>query len=1698
MSRFGRNLVITSDFSNRSTDNTSTIIGGSNTTIPNSNSVSIGPSIVSSTFNPDGPKLFLKDNPVTIRANSDYTTVGVLTASDISGGMITFGTGANGAYILDTTDNIRDQLLDSTNTPFVAGYRPSFEILLYNLSGDTVTVAEGAGQKFTNDISPIIVLDGDTAELLCTFTSNTTMIIQNGRRGPTGPPGETGATGGIGPTGRDGNTGPTGQNGNTGPTGQDGNTGPTGQDGNTGPTGQDGNTGPTGRDGNTGPTGADGNTGPTGQDGNTGPTGQDGNTGPTGQDGNTGPTGQDGNTGPTGQDGNTGPTGQDGNTGPTGQDGNTGPTGQDGNTGATGPTGQDGNTGATGPTGQDGNTGPTGQDGNTGPTGQDGNTGATGADGNTGPTGQDGNTGPTGQDGNTGSTGPTGQDGNTGSTGPTGQDGNTGPTGQDGNTGPTGRDGNTGPTGQDGNTGPTGQDGNTGSTGPTGQDGNTGPTGQDGNTGATGPTGQDGNTGPTGQDGNTGPTGQNGNTGPTGQDGNTGPTGQDGNTGPTGQDGNTGPTGQDGNTGPTGQDGNTGPTGQDGNTGPTGADGNTGPTGQDGNTGPTGQDGNTGPTGQDGNTGPTGQDGNTGATGPTGQDGNTGPTGQDGNTGPTGQDGNTGPTGQDGNTGPTGQDGNTGPTGQDGATGPTGLGDTGATGATGDTGPQGPQGEAAPLEPLEGFSVHLNADLVDYPANTNVGPWSTNFSTNFYSSPNFNLTTGVYTVTQTGKYLIDASLDPANAILTVNGTQIIFGGFGDENIPLQFIEGDEISLQIPTVTTLSKFQNGLISSWFSITRLEGTQGPTGPAGEPEPSIGFALSLAQPFTSQFGNSWEDVDNMTSTLNTTLFPEMAPESLFTNVPGGGLNELTGVFQVDKPGTYSWFISSGFVDTAGGPAYTALKVDDKYYFNTTAPSDQTALSGTLFLLSGQRVNLAMNFPFDGLTAPVETSTVNQNVVPSVIWGMNLIEGVQGPTGPGAVTFRGFNVHLDTDLSLNDGDIIGQYNTNFSSEFYTDSSLNLFTGEWRVPQTGHYSFDVQMGFAASGISPCIYVNGIPIIISGFQDNPVQLSATLLLNVNDFVTIRMIGGSSGISKLSTATTPNSIASYWSVTLQEGIQGSTGPTGPGAASFLGFNVHMDADFFFNDGETIRGYNFDFGSEYYTSPSLDLTNGQWTVPQTGHYLFNVQMQFVAFNVAPGIYVNSTPIVTSTSIQDRPTQLNTTLYLNAGDVVEIKLVGNDSSISKFNTLTTPSSIVSFWSVTLQEGVEGPTGPRGPAGVTFQGINVHLASDQSYNNPNTNIGGWAADFSPQFYSNGNFNLISGEYIVSSVGYYNVQAATSGPVNPILTINGSQIQNSQQQGNLMNITIYCAFGDVISLQSQDTGTLNKFNTLSPQSIDTYLSITRQGGVQGPTGPGVASFEGISVYIPTTYSYIQGDNVAPWSASLPGFYTNFNFNLTTGEYTVPSNGYYLINSSIDGGSSAICNLFVNGVLYYKTRFSNVEQLGLTNLPVTQFIKGDVLTFQFDFSTTIFGYDQTTEQSGSTLSITKIEGIQGPTGASSKTFISYNGFEISSTTSGVDHFINSQGLTLSEFVASTLIPTSYTIKDLLFELENAPGVGESATITLRKNGVDTLLTVTIADNNTSASDTQLIPVSVNDKISFKIVNTSNVTTSYGLMTALLE
>jgi len=93
----------------------------------------------------------------------------------------------------------------------------------------------------------------------------------------------------------------------------------------------------------------------------------------------------------------------------------------------------------------------------------------------------------------------------------------------------------------------------------------------------------------------------------------------------------------------------------------------------------------------------------------------------------------------------------------------------------------------------------------------------------------------------------------------------------------------------------------------------------------------------------------------------------------------------------------------------------------------------------------------------------------------------------------------------------------------------------------------------------------------------------------------------------------------------------------------------------------------------------------------------------------------------------------------------------------------------------------------------------------------------------------------------------------------------------------------------------------------------------------------------------------------------------------------------------------------------------------------------------------------------------------------------------------------TEFDRSHLVSTSGKLKNLRVELAAAPGVGTSYTFTLRVNGVNSALTVTIADAITSAEDiTHKVDVVAGDAVCLQCVPAGTPTTPKARWTTMFE
>jgi collagen type VII alpha len=332
---------------------------------------------------------------------------------------------------------------------------------------------------------------------------------------------------------------------------------------------------------------------------------------------------------------------------------------------------------------------------------------------------------------------------------------------------------------------------------------------------------------------------------------------------------------------------------------------------------------------------------------------------------------------------------------------------------------------------------------------------------------------------------------------------------------------------------------------------------------------------------------------------------------------------------------------------------------------------------------------------------------------------------------------------------------------------------------------------------------------------------------------------------------------------------------------------------------------------------------------------------------------------------------------------------------------------------DGVTGPTGSIGPTGPansiifeeafsillnadivysatgTFEPITTWTDSDAGYA-----LAAGGAAFDHLTY--GSVNLTSGQFTAGLTGDYYYTLVVQNPqftnfdvfaMN--LQINGTGYCLPLQGNTLVQKTvtglIYLNTGDTVQpvIYADDAGTFpyqltTQGGTLLPNLVWSLNvesgSVQGPQGVTGPTGPmgpggGSADSEGVSIWLTTTYSsFPTATIIAPWSAAAsPGnnFYTNGNMNLTTGLYTVPVDGKYLVTANLQGPiNNYQVAVRANGVNIGRVndvyQFSAGTQIGLVLLQVSNLVGAG-------------------SPPNSTWSITRMAGEVGPTGMTGAT-----------------------------------------------------------------------------------------------------------------------
>ncbi len=118
----------------------------------------------------------------------------------------------------------------------------------------------------------------------------------------------------------------------------------------------------------------------------------------------------------------------------------------------------------------------------------------------------------------------------------------------------------------------------------------------------------------------------------------------------------------------------------------------------------------------------------------------------------------------------------------------------------------------------------------------------------------------------------------------------------------------------PVIEPWAVFTLGVMMLAAGITLLilhisgvfKGDRGPPGvngtsSSGSSYASEAFAVALRSPFVFAIGGVYEPITNLTSTVDTDFFPDVAPSTLFINLNTDSFNLATGVYTVGLGGSY-----------------------------------------------------------------------------------------------------------------------------------------------------------------------------------------------------------------------------------------------------------------------------------------------------------------------------------------------------------------------------------------------------------------------------------------------------------------------------------------------------------------------------------------------------------------------------------------------------------------------------------------------------------------------------------------------------------------------------------------------------------------------------------------------------------------------------
>lgn len=697
-------------------------------------------------------------------------------------------------------------------------------------------------------------------------------------------------------------------------------------------------------------------------------------------------------------------------------------------------------------------------------------------------------------------------------------------------------------------------------------------------------------------------------------------------------------------------------------------------------------------------------------------------------------------------------------------------------GPRGETGPQGPPGLNGTVS--ESFSIAMNVSFyaefsdIYYP----VTGWTDTVDTVTYpdvppqslfqrlDTSTLNLTSGVFVVGTAGVYQITFSKavygtpDYAYPCVFVNGvgsgcTGMFTDGITNTLFDLQ--AGDVLDLRVVTgqngVTTLpGKPLTPNVASWltynlvWTLSKAEGPRGPQGiqgPAGANGTTTeSFAIAMLGDYSIDTPNVYGVVPNWTATVDTGLYPQVAPQSLFVNLDTGVLDLAAGTFTVGTAGIYTvtfpQTVASDFSNAKPCPFVNGVGA------GCTALGDFAMHTMHFDLAAGDVVDMRVTYSNTGL---VTSGVWDYSIDPgtrtySFVWSMTKAEGPRGPPGPpgaNGTSTEAFSVAMLGDIYLELDDVyyaVPNWTDTVDTLLYPDvapqtlfrnldtGTFDLTTGVFTVGTAGIYrtTFPQYAQSDDGNAYACVFVNDVGRGCTPYLDGAVT-SMYFNLEVGDLLTMKLIWGApastitAGVNRYAATTPYRAYTIVWTLTKVEGPRGPPGPPGANGTTTESFSIAMLGDFYSDVAETyypVPNWTSTVDTVLYPdmapetlfvnldTGTLDLVTGTFTVGTAGVYRVSFPQRAVSDvqNGYPCPIINGvgTGCLLTTGDAGVASMLFT---LQVGDVMTMQMATTGdanivtSGTGRYLSITSKRTYTFVWTVAKVEGPRGPPGPQGP---------------------------------------------------------------------------------------------------------------------------------------------------------------------------------------------------------------------------------------------------------------------------------------------------------------------------------------------------------------------------------------------------------------------